>query len=72
MASTSTAPLVQLRSPFNGELLTVPPDWAPSFVEALVKRGFTRVEAPATRGVTRDEAPVEQPATTRKRKRTDG
>ena len=44
--STPTATLVKLRSPFNGEVLTVPPDWSAEFVEELVKRGFTREDEP--------------------------
>jgi len=44
LASTPTAPLVKLRSPFNGEVWTVPPDQPPAFVEELIKRGFVRVE----------------------------
>jgi len=35
---------VKLKSPFNGEIWTVPPDCTPAFVAALVQRGFTRVE----------------------------
>jgi len=46
-ASTPTAPLVQLRSPFNGEVFTVPPDWSPELVAELEKRGFTRIAARA-------------------------
>jgi hypothetical protein len=38
---------VQLRSPFNGEIWTVPPDQSPAFVEELIKRGFVRVESAA-------------------------
>jgi hypothetical protein len=44
LASTPTDRLVKLRSPFNGEVWTVPPDVPPAFVEELVKRGFVRVE----------------------------
>jgi hypothetical protein len=37
-----------LRSPFNGEVWTVPPDSAtPAFIEALLARGFERVDEPA-------------------------
>jgi len=36
---------VQLRSPFNQELWTVPPDCTPEFVDELVKRGFVRIDA---------------------------
>jgi hypothetical protein len=35
---------VKLRSPFNGEVWTVPPDQSPAFVAELIKRGFVRVE----------------------------
>ncbi len=34
-----------LRSPFNGGAWQVPPDAAPEFVEALLARGFTRIES---------------------------
>lgn len=58
MASTPTAPLVKLRSPFNGEVWTVPPEHATrTFIEALVLRGFTRVddeEQPKTKGKRAD------------------
>ena len=47
-ASTPTGGPVKLRSPFNGEIWTVPPDCTPAFVEALIARGFVRVD---------DEAP---------------
>jgi hypothetical protein len=49
LASTPTAPLVKLRSPFNGEVWTVPPDQPDTFIEALVARGFVRVEDEATK-----------------------
>lgn len=54
MAPTPTAPLVQLKSPFTGELFTVPPDWTPAFVDELVTRGFTRVGEPKGQGKRRD------------------
>jgi len=54
LASTPTAPPVKLRSPFNGEVWTVPPECAPDFVAALELRGFTRVEDVPTK--TRKEA----------------
>jgi hypothetical protein len=44
LASTPTAPQ-QLKSPFNQEVVTVPPDWTPEFVAELVKRGFEPVPA---------------------------
>lgn len=45
MASTRTAPLVKLRSPFSlGQDYVVPPEASPVFVDALIKAGFTRVE----------------------------
>ena len=48
-ASTPTGGPVKLRSPFNGEVLTMAPDVAtPELVEALIARGFVRVD---------DEAP---------------
>ena len=55
MASTPTAPLVKLKSPFNGEVWTVPPECTPAFVEALEVRGFTRVEAPVKKKGTRSD-----------------
>lgn len=42
--STPTAPLRQLKSPFNGETWTVPPDVSPELYDELVKRGFVPVE----------------------------
>ena len=56
MDSTPTAPLVKLRSPFNQEIWTVPPDCSPEFVAELVKRGFTRIEEPAKGKRTRTDA----------------
>ena len=44
MASTPTDRLVKLRSPFNGEVFTVPPDYTPALVAELIKRGFERVD----------------------------
>jgi hypothetical protein len=41
--------LVKLKSPFNGEVWTVPPDCSAAFVEELIKRGFTRVDDQAPR-----------------------
>jgi len=38
--------VTHLRSPFTGEIFTVPPEHAtPTFVEALIKAGFTRVDS---------------------------
>ena len=56
MAATPTArPLAQLRSPFNGEILTVSTDWSPAFVDELVKRGFTRLEDGSSKPKKRPE-----------------
>ena len=49
MAPTPTGPLVKLKSPFNGEVWTVPPDCTREFVDALIERGFTRVDDQAPR-----------------------
>jgi hypothetical protein len=46
---------VKLRSPFNGEVLTVSPDWEPAFVDELVKRGFTRIEDGSSKSKKRPE-----------------
>lgn len=59
MASTPTAPPVQLRSPFNGEVWTVPPDQSPAFIQALVDRGFTRVETESAKPTRK---PTKEPA----------
>ena len=58
MASTPTAPLVQLRSPFNGEVWTVPPDQPPAFAEALIARGFVRVEDPSAKPAKKSKEPA--------------
>ena len=42
--STPTAPLRLLKSPFNGETWTVPPDVSEEMYQELLKRGFTRVD----------------------------
>jgi hypothetical protein len=39
-----TESLRQLRSPFNGELWTVPPDVSKEMYAALLERGFVPVE----------------------------
>jgi len=45
LASTPIAPLL-LKSPFNQEVVPVPPDWSPEFVAELEKRGFVRIDTP--------------------------
>ena len=48
MDSTPIASLVQLRSPFNGEIWTFSlVEGTPPSVETLLAAGFTRVEDPA-------------------------
>ena len=43
---TPIEPLRQLRSPFNGEAWTVPPEVTPEMYAALLERGFKEI-APA-------------------------
>lgn len=56
--STPTAPPIPrvLKSPFNGEAWTVPPDVTDVMYDELVKRGFEPISSPTTKrkGSTRD------------------
>lgn len=68
MGHTPSA-LVKLKSPFNGEVWTVPPDCSAEFVEELVKRGFVRVEDTAATYLTTETAPTHKTVLTGKPKK---
>ena len=46
---TPTEPYRQLKSPFNGEAWSVPPEVTPAMYDELIKRGYTPIPSKVKR-----------------------